>query len=53
MSEKEEIEKQRSSECDSSGRLCMDSDAIASTYRGKCMFMCAHMCISVCVYVPR
>lgn len=39
---------QQSSECDSSGRLCMDSDAITSTYSGKCMFMCAHMCISVC-----
>lgn len=40
---------QQSSECDSSGRLCMDSDAVVSTYSGRCMFMCAHVCIGVCV----
>lgn len=40
---KEEIEKQQSSECDSSGRLCTDSDEIAST----CMN--AHVYIRVCM----
>lgn len=40
---------QQSSECDSSSRLCMDSDAIASTYSANCMFMHAHLCISVCI----
>ena len=48
--EEEEIEMQQSSECDSSRRLCMDLDAIESTYRGKCMFMCAH--VHRCVYMP-
>lgn len=44
------IEKQQSSECDSSGRLCMDSFIIASKYRDKCMFnvcMHAHWCVHV------
>lgn len=40
---------QQSSECDSSGRLCTDLDAIALTYRGKCVFMWARECIGVCM----
>lgn len=47
------IEKQQSSKCDSSGRLCMDSCIIASTYRDKCMFnVCMQRCIHWCVHMP-
>lgn len=49
--EKKEIEMQQSSECDSSGRVCLDSDEIASTYSCSGMFIRAHMCIR-CAYVP-
>lgn len=51
--ERDVIEKQQSSECDSSGRLCMDSFIFASTYRDKCMFnVCTHWCMHWCVHVP-
>lgn len=44
------IEKQQSSQRDSSGRLCMDSFIIVSTYRDKYMF---NVCTDVlwCVHV--
>lgn len=45
------IEKQQSSERDSSGRLCMDSFIIVSTYRDKYMLnVCTHALW--CVHVP-